>query len=154
MDRAATNEFSVQRRQAARYFYWMQIVLIVGVGVWLLGIGLVVAILHAFTLGLWLPRRQAEALRYWLEGGALRVDQGVFFLKRKAIPLDRITDIVLAQGPLMKLCGVWELRVQTAGTGHGVPEASLYGMTDPEAVRDMLLLARDEAVAGGRHDIE
>jgi membrane protein YdbS with pleckstrin-like domain len=143
------NEFSIQRRQVARYFYWMQILMIIVVGIWFCGAGLVLAILHAFTLGPWLSRKQADALHYWLDGTTLRVDQGVFFLKRKAIPLDRVTDVVLAQGPLMKVCGIWELRIQTAGTGQSVPEATLYGISDPEAVRDMLLMTRDEAAAGG-----
>lgn len=154
MDRPTTNEFSVQRRQVARYFYWMQIFLIIVVGIWFCGVGLALAIVHAFTFGLWLPRKQSEALHYWLDGGTLRVDQGVFFLKRKAIPLDRVTDVVLAQGPLMKFCGIWELRVQTAGTGQSVPEATLYGIADPEAVRDMLMMARDETLSGGRADFE
>lgn len=149
MDRSATNEFSVQRRQVSRYLYWIQILMIIVVGVWFCGAGLALAILHAFTLGPWLSRKQSGALHYWLDGSTLRVDQGVFFLKRKAIPLDRVTDVVLAQGPLMKVCGIWELRVQTAGTGQSVPEATLYGVTDPEAVRDMLLMARDEAASGG-----
>jgi membrane protein YdbS with pleckstrin-like domain len=137
----------------ARYFYWMQIVLIVAVGIWFCGAGLALAILHAFTLGPWLSRKQSEALHYWLEGTTLRVDEGVLFLKRKAIPLDRITDVVLAQGPLLKLCRIWELRVQTAGTGQSVPEATLYALADPEAARDMLLMARDEAVGGGSADV-
>jgi len=137
----------------ARYFYWMQVLMIVLVGIWFCGAGLLLAILHAITLGPWLSRRQSEAVHSWLQGTTLRVDQGVFFLKRKAIPLDRITDVVLAQGPLMKICGIWELRVQTAGTGQSVPEATLYGITDPEAARDMLLLARDEAVSGGFGEI-
>jgi membrane protein YdbS with pleckstrin-like domain len=152
MNEAATNEFSVQRPAVARYLYWMQIVLIVVVGIWFCGAGLALAILHAFTLGPWLSRKQSEALHYWLDGSTLRVDEGVLFLKRKAIPLDRVTDVVLAQGPLMKLCGIWELRVQTAGAGQSVPEATLHGVTDPEAVRDMLMMARDETVSGGQGD--
>ena len=137
-------EFSIQRQQIARYFYLTQILMIVLVGVWFLGAGLVLALIHAFTLGPWLSKKQSHALKYWLDGTTLRVDQGVFFLKRKAIPLDRVTDIVLAQGPLMKWCGIWELRIQTAGTGQAIPEASLYGVTDPEKTRDTLLKVRDE----------
>lgn len=104
------------------------------------------AIVHAFTLGPWLSKRQSEELRYRLEGTTLRVDQGVFFLKRKAIPLDRVTDFVLAQGPLMRWCGIWAIHVQTAGTGQAVAEATLHGVLEPERVRDTLLAARDEAV--------
>jgi len=152
MDESTTNEFSIERKPVQRYFYWVQIFMIVLVGIWFCGAGLPLAILHAFTLGPWLSRRQSAALHYRLDGTALRVDQGVFFLKRKTIPLDRVTDVVLAQGPLLKLCGIWELRVQTAGTGQSVPEATLYGVTDPEAVRDVLMTARDEAVSGGPAD--
>jgi len=143
----------VQREATTRYFYWAQILFIIIVGIWFLGIGLAVAILFALTLGPWLSRRQAEALRYWLDGSTLRVDQGVFFLKRKAIPLDRVTDVVLVQGPLLRWCGIWELRIQTAGTGQAVPEASLYGVVDPERVRDVLLRARDEAAARTHHSV-
>jgi len=53
--------------------------------------------------------------------------------------------VVLVQGPLLRWCRIWELRVQTAGTGQAVPEASLYGVADPDRVRDVLLRARDEA---------
>ncbi|MFH1716010.1 MAG: PH domain-containing protein [Planctomycetota bacterium] len=147
MDGTDGNRFAIQRKQVARYFYWTQILIIVVVGIWFLGAGLILAIIHAFTLGPWLSAKQAQALSYWLDGGTLRVDQGVFFLKRKAVPLDRVTDVVLAQGPLMRLCGIWELRVQTAGTGQAIPEATLYGVAEPEKVRDTLLTARDKAVS-------
>ena len=142
-----TYEFTVQRAPATRYFYWSQILFIIVVGVWFIGIGIPIALIHAFTLGPWLSRRQAETLHYWLDGTTLRVDYGVFFLKRKAIPLDRVTDVVLAQGPLLRWCGIWELRIQTAGAGDHVPEASLCALAEPETVRDTLLRARDQAAA-------
>jgi membrane protein YdbS with pleckstrin-like domain len=116
------------------------------VGIWFLGAGIVLAILHAITLGPWLTKKQAQAVKYWLDGRTLRIDYGVLFLKRKAVPLDRITDMVLTQGPLLKLCGIWELRIQTAGTGQSMPEATLYGLSQPEQVRDLLLQERDKAV--------
>jgi len=144
METTSSHEFSIKRTQVVRYFYWSQILIIVLVGVWFVGIGILIAIIHAFTLGRWLPKKQSQALLYGLDNYTLTVNQGVFFLKRKSIPLDRVTDIVLARGPLMKWCGIWELRVQTAGTGQNVPEASLYGLDDPEGVRDLLLKARDE----------
>ena len=144
--------FEVQRASVARYFYFGQILFILFVGVWCFGLGIFVALLHAVTLGPWLSWKQAGALKYWLDGGTLRVDQGVFFFKRKAIPLDRVTDVALTQGPLMRWCGIWGLQVQTAGTGQGMPEAILYGLAEPERRRDQLLAARDKAVAERRRD--
>lgn len=139
-------EMPIDRPKVERYLFHSQILGIILVGVWFMGAGLLVALVHAFTLGPWLSKRQSEELRYWIDGTTLRVDQGVFFLKRKAIPLDRVTDFVLAQGPLMRWCGIWAIHVQTAGMGQGVAEATLHGILDPERVRDTLLAARDEAV--------
>lgn len=150
MDEAGKNAFAVGQSKVARYFLFGQALLIFFAGVWFFGIGIVLAIVYMLTLGPWLSRKQAEALRYWLDGRTLRVDQGVFFLKRKAIPLDRVTNVVLTQGPLMRWCGIWGLQIQTAGTGEARPEATLYGLTDPEAVHDFLLKARDGAAARER----
>jgi hypothetical protein len=153
MTASGSNQFfDVRRGPVQRYFYVSQILAILFIGIWFFGLGIVAAVLYALTLGPWLSRRQAEELKYWLDGTTLRVDEGVFFLKRKAIPLDRVTDVVLAQGPLMRWCGIWSLQVQTAGTGQAVAEATLYGVADPEETRDHLLAARDKAVSERRKD--
>lgn len=142
------SDYVVDRELVARYFYWLHILLILLAGIWVMGVGLIVAIVYAATWGRSLPRRQAEALRYWRDGATLRADSGVYFLKRKAIPLDRVTDVVLVQGPLLRWCGIWALHIQTAGMGSGMPEAILYGLDRPEEVRAELLRIRDEAVQG------
>ena len=99
----------------------------------------------------WLAGKQSAALNYRIEKRTLRADWGVFFLKRKAIPLDRITDFALVQGPLMRMFGVWAMRVQTAGTGSMEPEATLYAIIDPEQVRDELIRRRDEAAVDSNY---
>jgi putative membrane protein len=139
--------FPIDRNRVATYFFWSQVLAIGVVGLMLFGIGLVLAPLYAVTIGAWLPRDQSRALRYWLEGSTLRVDQGVYFLQQKAIPLERITDFALVQGPLMRHFGIWALRIQTAGMGHPTPEAVLYGLSSPFAVRDALLAAKNRTVA-------
>ena len=104
----------------------------------------IIAIVYAYTTGTWFPQKQADGLRYWLDGSKLRVDQGVYFLKRKTIPLDRVTDITLSQGPLLRHFGLWSMTIQTAGRGsHGHPEATLIGLENPEEIREALLNARD-----------
>jgi putative membrane protein len=146
-----TTTFAVQSTPVARYFFWTQIFAILAIGIWFMGIGILVALIYAWTVGKWLPTRQSGELRYWLEGSTLRVDQGVYFLKRKAIPLDRVTDVMLVQGPVMRRCGIWSLNIQTAGMGgQSVAEAILYGIEEPERVRDLLLATRDAAVERAR----
>ncbi len=143
-------EFQIDPSKVARYFFWNQILQVAFIGLMIMGIGVLVTPVYAVLIASWLPQRQAAALRYWLEGTTLRVDAGVFFLKRKGIPLDRVTDVVLTQGPLMRWCGIWRLDVQTAGTGQQRSEAVLYGVREPEAVRDLLLKTRDAAARADR----
>lgn len=137
--------FAIQRERVQSYFYWSQFLVLCLLGALTLGLGTLVAAIYALTFGRWLARWQAEKLEYWIEGRTLRVNQGVFFLTRKAIPLDRVTDIVLAQGPFLRLFNLWQLKVQTAGTGGQVPEAILHGVVNPDQMRDEILATRDRA---------
>jgi putative membrane protein len=135
----------IQRPQVARYFYWSSTLMLGGIGLLTWGVGVIVAVVYALTFGPWLSRKQAEVLEYRLEKSYVFVHQGVFFIKRKTIPLDRITDIILAQGPLLRHFGLWRLDIQTAGSGQQRAEASLYGLTDPERTKELILSARDAA---------
>ncbi|HJW60246.1 MAG TPA: PH domain-containing protein, partial [Actinomycetota bacterium] len=54
---------------------------------------------------------------YELEGGALRVEEGVLARKLRAVPFDRIQQVELVRKPLHRLLGVASLRVETAGGG-------------------------------------
>ena len=144
-------EFEINRDKVAQYFFRSFVAIVLLAGIWIWGLGLVVAIVYAVFFGTWLPRRQAHALSYRLEGTTLRIDQGVYFLKRKAIPLDRVTDIVLTQGPIMRWCNIWRLDIQTAGSGQQQAEGYLYALTDPQTVRDPRLNSRDQSVRPTNH---
>ena len=93
-----------------------------------------------FAFVLWLCPQQANNLRYRLEESTLRVDGGVFFLFRKSIPLERITDVALVQGPLLRCFDIWAMRIQTAGSPQA--EATLWGVREPEKVRELILSRR------------
>jgi putative membrane protein len=139
-----STDFSIHREAVARHTYYSVLLILIFPFGLMFGVGIVLALFWCLWLGRWLPQRQAEALRYWLDGSTLRVDGGVYFLQRKAIPLNRITDLILVQGPMMRWAGIWGLRVQTAGTGNGIPEAKLIGLREPEKVRDLLIQARNQ----------
>jgi len=99
-----------------------------------------------FVYVVWITKRKALVLRYWIERTTLRIDEGVVIRKRKSIPLDRVTDVVLVQGPFMRLTGIWSLQVQTAGSNQQAPEGELHGVIDAERARDTIMSARDAAV--------
>ncbi len=88
-----------------------------------------------------------NSLEYWIEGTTLRINQGVVVRKCKSIPLDRVTDIELVQGPLMRACGIWSLRIQTAGSVQQSPEGTIWAARDAESVRDTIVATRDQAAS-------
>ena len=111
---------------------------------WLLALGALV--LLAWTTLEWLRRT------YALEGGALRLEEGVLSRKLRAVPFDRIQQVDLVRKPLHRLLGVATLRVETAGGGSAA-EVDLDVVTLPEAraLRASLLRAKAslaEAPAG------
>ena len=142
----------IQRPLTERYFYWSSILMLTLVGLALWGIGIIVALIYAITFGKWLSRKQTEVLEYRLHPTYLYVNQGVFFISQKTIPLDRITDIVLRQGPLLRYFGLWRLDIQTAGVGQQRAEARLYGLIDPPQIKEQILNARDAIAIQNRQN--
>ena len=101
-------------------------------------LGIVFAPVYAY--GRWLCPLQANSLRYRLVGSTLRADDGVLFLSRKSIPLERIADVVLVQGPLLRFFNIWTMQIKTVGSQ--MPEATLYGVREPENIRELILAQR------------
>ena len=83
-----------------------------------------------------------RVLRYGLTDKALLRNKGILLKSRKTIPLDKITDLELVQGPLLRVFGMWIIKVQTAGTGSKMPTAMLIGVINPEQIREEILAAK------------
>lgn len=145
MENVSTFEINCDRVSA--YLYWKVTFLILFYTIWFFGIGLILALIYGATLGHFIARKQAKALKYWLDEHNLKIEEGIFFLNRKSIPLDRITDFNLYQDPLHRLCGIWTIKIQTAGSGeYSRSEGVLMGLTEPEKIRDILIAKRDASI--------
>ena len=83
-----------------------------------------------------------KMLRYGLTDTTLLINEGIWFKSRKTIPLDKITDLELVQGPLLRVLGMWIIKVQTASTGSQMPAARLIGLVNPEQIREEILTAK------------
>jgi putative membrane protein len=132
-------DFEINRDAVEQYFRTIQSLALLTL-IFFFGIGLILALIHYFSFGHWLCPRLANALRYRIEGSVLRVDSGVMFLSRKSRPLERITDVALVQGPLLRHFGIWAMQIQTAGSA--LCEAVLCGVRNPEEVRELILSQR------------
>lgn len=88
-------------------------------------------------------------LRYKVEDGLLKVEEGVLIKKKQSIPLERIQTVDFSEGLLHRLFGLVKVQVQTAG---GVkPEAVFAALSRAEADRlDRLLRSgREKGQAAG-----
>jgi putative membrane protein len=102
---------------------------------WLLALAALV--LLAWTTLEWLRRT------YALEGGALRLEQGVLARKLRAVPFDRIQQVDLVRKPLHRLLGVATLRVETAGGGSAAEvDLDVVTLAEARALRTTLLRAK------------
>jgi putative membrane protein len=107
---------------------------------WLLALGALV--LLAWTTLEWLRRT------YALEGGALRLEEGVLSRQLRAVPFDRIQQVDLVRKPLHRLLGVATLRVETAGGGSAAEvDLDVVTLAEARALRSTLLRAKAQAQA-------
>jgi len=97
--------------------------------------------------GQWYVREWVQRFSCTLTPERLRVQQGVFVRSQSDIPLDRITDLRLYHGPLMRLLGVLRLNVKNAGQGAAQSEGNLIGIVDSPGFRDAVLRRRDLVAA-------
>jgi putative membrane protein len=107
---------------------------------WLLAAGALV--LLAWSTVEWLRRT------YSLDGGALRLEEGVVARKLRAVPFDRIQQVDLVRKPLHRLLGVATLRVETAGGGSAAEvDLDVVTLAEAQALRTSLLRAKARSAA-------
>lgn len=106
----------------------------------LLLIGVVVlAVCLVFTC-VWAPLYY-QSVVYHLNDTEMTWKRGVFFRKTGIVPYNRITNVDIVQGPLMRLFGIYHLKIETAGGGasKSYSEIQIEGVTDPEPLRQMIM---------------
>jgi len=89
--------------------------------------------------------RYFRSLRCELDDRHLRIRRGVLFRKTKTIPLDRIQDFTLQDGPILRAFGLCSLRIETAGQSspQGSADAALTGLLDAAEFQEAVVERRD-----------
>lgn len=85
------------------------------------GIGLVMTIGGAI-FALALVRLDYEKRWYVVTDRSLRVREGVFQVREATVTFANIQNISISQGPIQRLLGITDLRVDTAGGGGGMAQ--------------------------------
>lgn len=96
-----------------------------------------------FFLGSILTRRYLESMECVLTSRALKFKKGVFVRIEKTIPLEKITDMGMVQGPIMRQFGLSTLTIETAGQSGAGALLSMTGVIDAPGFRELVLEQRD-----------
>ena len=118
---------------------------------WLLSGALILAvtIVGLPLLLLWFPigkvftKRYLDRMSCVLTDKALKVRKGIFVRIEKTIPLEKITDMGMIQGPIMRHFDLRSLTVETAGQSGQGALVSLTGIIDAKSFREAVLKQRD-----------
>ncbi len=125
--------------------YW----LLSGALVFVLTIVGIPLLLLWFPLGYVFTGRYLDRMQCTLTEKSLKVKKGVLVRVEKTIPLEKITDMALVQGPIMRAMDIERLSVETAGQSGAGALVSLTGIVQAQAFREAVLRQR-ELMA--RHD--
>ncbi|MEJ6518824.1 hypothetical protein CBX96_20420 [Shewanella sp. BC20] len=92
-----------------------------------------------FPIGLWGTRRYISNMSARLTSKKLIVRRGILTRTENTVPLDKITDIALIQGPIMRMMGLHKLTVETAGQSGAGALISLVGIVNAPDFRAQIL---------------
>lgn len=84
-----------------------------------------------------------KSIKYVLDDKYITRTSGVLWKKRRSIPLDKITNLDVRQGPIERILGFGQLWLFTPSTGSDKPEEKLIGITGPHALRETILNKKD-----------
>jgi membrane protein YdbS with pleckstrin-like domain len=99
-----------------------------------LGGTFVLAILFFIWVGLYY-----DSMWYELREDEMSWKRGVWFRRTGIVPYNRITNLDLVQGPVMRALGISTLSIQTAGySGQAVPEIRIEAIEQAEELRELI----------------
>ncbi|MDD1673276.1 MAG: PH domain-containing protein, partial [Methanomicrobiales archaeon] len=111
---------------------------------WILG-GFVVGIILFFT---W-ASLYYQNMWYELREDEMSWKRGIWFRKTGIVPYNRITNLDIRQGPVMRALQISTLSIQTAGySGQAMPEIRIEAIVHAEELRE-LIRAMVRAVGSG-----
>ena len=96
-----------------------------------------------FPIGLVFTKRYLDRMSCVLTDKALKVKKGIFVRVEKTIPLEKITDMGMVQGPILRYFDLHTLTVETAGQSGQGSLVSLTGIVDAPSFREAVLTQRD-----------
>jgi putative membrane protein len=117
---------------------------------WLMAnFGLLMSFIGIPLMLFWVPfgwiihQKQYEHMSGALTNRSLNMRMGWLFKKQQNIALDKLTDVSISEGPILKALGVVKMQFETAGAAPFI----LSGVKNADQFRDVVLQHRDSLMA-------
>ena len=110
--------------------------------------GLMMSVIGIPLMLFWVPfgwivhQKQYEHMSGALTSRSLNMRMGWLFKKQQNIALDKLTDVSISEGPILKAFGVVKMQFETAGAAPFI----LTGVKNSNQFRDVVLRQRDSFV--------
>ena len=111
--------------------------------------GLMISFIGIPLMLIWIPfgwlvhMRQYEHMSGGLTDRSLNMRMGWIFKKQQNIALDKLPDVSISEGPVLKAFGVVKMQFETAGAAPFI----LTGVKNSNQFRDLVLQHRDSLVS-------
>ena len=112
-------------------------------------LGLLVTFVVIIAMVVWIPfgwivhKKQFEHMSGALTDRSINMRMGWLFKKQQNIPLDKLTDVSIHEGPILNAFGVVRMQFETAGAAPFI----LTGVKNSDQFRDLVLQQRDSLVS-------
>jgi uncharacterized protein len=150
--RKGEREWKPDIRLKSLYRIYLLLLVWVGILTWLVPLVFLIPALWSLIItvplfimvilaSLWIPWYY-QTLTYTFTNDEIIWQRGVWFRQTGIVPYNRITNIDLIQGPIMRRVGVSTLKIQTAGysaPSDAKSEIRIEGADEPEELRDLIL---------------
>ena len=107
--------------------------------------GLLITMVGVILMPIWIlfgwfvHKKQYEHMSGALTDRSINMRMGWLFKKQQNIPLDKLTDVSIHEGPILTAFGVVRMQFETAGAAPFI----LTGVKNSDAFRDLVLQQRD-----------
>lgn len=114
---------------------------------------LLFSIIVVFVLFAYWVKLYYHSMWYELHDDEMRWKRGVWFRTTGIVPYNRITNLDLKQGPVMRWLNISTLSIQTAGySGQAVPEIRIEAIEHAEELRELIRTLVRQSGSGAHND--
>jgi|TARA_B100001113_G_C21101688_1_gene619033 putative membrane protein len=110
--------------------------------------GLLITGVGILLMPIWIPfgwlvhKKQYDHMSGALTDRSINMRMGWLFKKQQNIPLDKLTDVSIHEGPILSAFGVVRMQFETAGAAPFI----LTGVKNANEFRDLVLRQRDSQI--------